>query len=169
MSVDLGPMDPIDSPNIIHNLDCQHLIRLIDTELVECARCVSATRHETNQHDLKRMVDWLSFFKLKYEVAKGAPELDLPKYHPRSLRADKPPTLNRVENASIQHYLNLLTAFRIEISFSDSEERTNSFSPADAGRVEGMIEKLGNWIGSIEAEPDLDVPDVDRQDPGANV
>ena len=165
---DLGPMDPIQSPDSMSNLDVLDLCNRLDVGMMEISRCQSATRSETFSADVKRWIDFLKHFNTRFEEHANLPELDLPKYHPKALRMATPPTLNRVENNDAQQTINLLAALRIELAYSDSHERSSGFKGADAIRVRKVIEKVEKHLAIVAADPSLDVPDVDRQDSGAN-
>lgn len=56
MAGTLGPMNPIRSPEVMHNLHILDLANRIDGFLRELGNCASATRHETSTHDLARSV-----------------------------------------------------------------------------------------------------------------
>ena len=167
MPNELGTMDPIESPEKMQNLDIIDLCNRLDTYLLESAQSASATRHETSDHDSKRMEAMIARFKSRFELYNGEPELDLPKYHPKALPVPTPPTINNVENADIQQFLKLLIALRIELAFSDSAERSTSFKSADKARVDAVIEKLEKFVKVVDGEDEIDLPDVDRQEPPA--
>ena len=164
----LGTVDHITSPEVMQNMDILDLCNRIDTYLLEVNRCASATRHETSDHDSKRMIDIVERFKSRFEHYKGEPELDLPKYHPKPLQMPAAPELNRVENNDLQQVINVFVALRIEVAFSDSAERASGFKGADAKSIDVVIEKLEKLVKLIDDEDEIDLPDVDRQEPSAN-
>ena len=168
MADELGPMNPIESPEVIQNLDILDLTHRVDAYLLEIANAASATRRETTTHDLTRSVAMEARWRERYTLYAGVPELDLPKYHPKPLRLPEPPQLNRVENADSQQLLNLWAALRIEITWSDSAERASGFKGADQGRIVPLLDKIVQFNEAIEANPEIDLPDVDLQEPGAN-
>lgn len=166
--MELGPMNPIQSPEAFQNLDILDLVARIDAYLMEISRAASATRRETSTHDLTRSVAMEVRFRERFELYAGDPELDLPKYHPKALRVPVPPSLNRVENADSQQLINLWSALRIELSYSDSAERATGFKQADVGRVVPVLDKIVQFNTAIFDNPEIDLPDVDLQEPPAN-
>jgi len=164
----LGTVDPITSPEIMQNMDILDLCNRLDTYLLECNNCASATRHETSDHDSARMIALVARFKSRFESYKGDPELDLPKYHPKPLTMPEPPSLNRVENNDVQQFINMMAALRIEVAYSDSSERASGFKGADAIRIDKMIEKMEKHTQMIDDEDEIDLPDVDRQEPNVS-
>lgn len=168
MANELGPMNPIQSPESFQNLDILDLVHRIDAYLLEVANAASATRRETSQHDLARSVAMEVRFRERFQLYAGDPELDLPKYHPKPLRVPAPPQLNRVENADSQQLLNLWAALRIELAFSDSAERASGFKQADQDRIVPVLDKIVKFNTAIQANPEIDLPDVDLQEPPAN-
>jgi len=169
MPGELGLMDPISSPELINNLDILDLAHRIDSYILEIASAASSTRFESKTQDVARMAAMLARFKDRFCLYNGDPELDLPKYHPKSLTFPQPPTINRSENRDSQAMINLWAALRVEIAYSDSAERSSGFKPQDVVRVSAMIEKMEKLQQAIENDPSLDLPDVDRQEPPANV
>jgi hypothetical protein len=170
------PKDPIvskeriviQSPDVIQNLDVLDLINRIDRYMLEMSRCASATRTETSVHDIKRAADLLSNLRDRFHLYDGPPELDLPKYHPKPIGVPVPPEPLIVENPDVQQLINILSALRIEVSFCDSAERASGFSRADAGRVGPVLDKIEMLIAAITANPEIDTPDVDKQEPSIN-
>ncbi len=163
----LGSMNPIRSPETMQNLDILDLVNRLDAYVQEIARAASATRRETSPHDLQRSRQMLERFEQRFDLYAGDPELDLPKYHPEALRLPAVPELNRVENADSQQLMIMWVALRIEITFSDSAERASGFKPADIARIKPVLIKIGKMNDSIEKLPEIDLPDVDIQDPPA--
>lgn len=163
----LGAMNPVRSPETIQNMDILDLVNRIDAYCQEFSRCASATRCETSQHDLRRSRDVLARFRERFELYAGDPELDLPKYHPEPLRLPVPPALNRIENADLQQILNMWIITRIELAFSDSAERASGFKSADIERIRKVMEKIDKTNAAIEGNPEIDLPDVDVQEPPA--
>jgi hypothetical protein len=149
-------------------MDVLDLINRIDSYMLEIARCASSTRHETSIHDRKRLFAEVAQFKNRFELYRGDPELDLPKYHPRPLPVPTPPAIVMVENSDLQQLLNVWSALRVELAWSDSHERASGFKVADATRVATVIEKLEKTCAAIEADPEIDLPDVNLQGPPAN-
>jgi hypothetical protein len=168
MADELGPMNPIESPAAIQNLDILDLTYRGDAYMMEIANAASSSRRETTDHDLIRSVAMEARWRERYTLYAAVPELDLPKYHPKALRLPDPPALNRVENADSQQLLNLWAALRIEITWSDSAERASGFKDADQGRIVPLLDKIVAFNAAIQANPEIDLPDVDLQEPGAN-
>lgn len=151
----------------IQNLDIIDLTHRIDAYIEELANCASATRMETSEHDLRRAEAAIDHWEKRFEVYVGAPELDLPKFHPEPLRVPTPPEIRRIENRDLQQLINVWAALRIELVFSDSSERATSFKAADAARVRDVIAKLRQIIETIKSSPEIDLPDVNKQTPPA--
>jgi hypothetical protein len=158
-------MNPIQSPESFQNLDILDLVHRIDAYLLEIGNAASATRRETSDHDLVRSEAMEVRFRERFTLYAGDPELDLPKYHPKPLRVPVPPALNRVENADSQQLLNLWAALRIELTYSDSSERASGFKQADVGRIVPVLDKIVKFNSAIKANPEIDLPDVDLQEP----
>jgi len=156
-------MDAIPSPATISNLDILDLTNRIDSYLIELDRCQSKDSLETNQHDLKRAGDMVSFFRARFEVYRGQPELDLPKYHPRPLSLPAAPTLADHVNQDVMQAKRLWAALRIEVSHSDSCDRAAGFTVADAGRVVPVLDKIDKHLATVKADPNIDLPDLENQ------
>ena len=169
MPNELGTMDPIASPETINNLDILDLAHRIDSYILEIASAASSTRFESKTQDVTRMKAMIERFKSRFGLYAGDPELDLPKYHPKPLTFPIPPAVNRLENRDSQAMINLWAALRVEMSYSDSGERSTGFKGADKVRIDEMLAKMGKLQEIIENDPALDLLDVDRQEPPANV
>jgi hypothetical protein len=168
MSQDLGKLTA-PAPEKVQNLDILDLVWRVDRFCMEVARAASATRTETSIHDIARQHAMLDRLDLRFQMYAADPELDLPQVHPRALPLPKFPDLNNIENNDSQQILNMLVALRIELTHCDSAERTTAFSKADKGRIEALIAKMRICIAAVEANPELDTPDVNLQTPGVNV
>ena len=168
MANTLGAMDPIASPETVNNLDILDLAHRIDAFLLEIGSSASASRFENKSQDVIRLHAMLARFKSRFELYAGDPELDLPKYHPKPLTFPAAPELQRLENRDAQAMINMWAALRVEIAFSDSAERSSSFKDADKLRIDKVIEKMAKLVSAIEADPSIDLPDVNRQAAGAN-
>lgn len=164
----LGQME-IQTREKIQNLDIVDLTNRIDRFMSEVSRAASATRTETSVHDIQRQEDILNRLESRFQMYSAEPELDLPHYHPKPMDVPKPPVVNVIENNDNQQVLNLLSAFRTELLFSDSAERSTSFNPADKGRVQALIDKLRQLVEAVKADPFIDTPDVNHQQPPVNV
>lgn len=158
-----------DLPDKVQNLDVANLCAFAMRGIEELGNCASATRDQTNEHDLKRAQDFLGSFSARFDVAASAPELDLPKYHPHSTVFSKWPTLKNsmpLQNADLQGLVNIWQALVVEMAHSDSAERSTGFSTADKGRVEAVLTKIGQQIQTIEGDPEVDLPDASDQAAG---
>lgn len=163
----LGVMD-IQTKEKIQNLDVVDLVNRLDRFMAEVSRAASATRTETSTHDVQRQQDILKRFESRFQMYAADPELDLPHYHPKPMQVPVPPEINIVENNDSQQLLNLLSALRTELLFSDSAERSTSFNPADKNRVQAVIDKAAQLIDAVEQDPFIDTPDVNYQKPPIN-
>lgn len=162
----LGPMIEIRSPAAISNPDANNLIYWLDSYLLEFSRCASATRRETTSHDRRRMHDCIDALEVRINHFFDIPELDRPKYHPEDIMVKTPPSLNRVENADVQHIIDTLVAIRIQTAFMDSAERASGLSTYDKDRFDAEIAKLKLFMNDVlDAKPDNDLPDADLQEP----
>lgn len=161
-NADLGQM-VIPNKTPVQNLDIVNLVSQIDRFLNEVARAASATRTETSIHDVARQKAILDRLEERFQMYAGTPELDLPHYHPHAMAVQAPPAINIIENSDSQQLMNLLSAFRTEILFSDSSERATSFNPADKLRAQEMINKIRQLVVAVAAGPFLDTPDVNHQ------
>jgi hypothetical protein len=163
------PVMELQTRENIQNLDIVDLVNRSDRFMLEVARAASATRTETSTHDVARQETILARLEARFQMYSAEPELDLPHYHPKPMEVPAPPKINTVENNDSQQLLNLLSALRTELLFSDSAERSTSFNPADKGRIQALIDKMGQLIASVKADPFLDTPDVNYQpDPPVN-
>jgi hypothetical protein len=167
-SNELGPNDGIASPETVQNIDILDLCNRTDTYILEICQCASHTRHETSDADSARIAAMIARFRSRFEAYAADPELDMPKVHPRPLRMPQPPEHDRIENADLQQLINVWSALRIEMSFSDSAERSTGFKTADAERIDAVVTKLENLADLMDNEDEIDLPDVDRQDPPGN-
>lgn len=162
----LGPMIEIRSPSVITNPDANNLIYWCDSYLLEFSRCASATRRETTEHDRRRMHDCINAFRKRVTHFSTIPELDRPKYHPEDIPVKTPPTLNRVENADVQHFVDSLVAIRIQTGFMDSSERASGINGYDSDRFVAELDKLDKFMSDIvDDKPENDLPDADLQEP----
>lgn len=152
----------------IQNLDIADLDIRMKRIMEEVSRCASATRDEVSTHDLARCREMFRQWMVVFELHSGEPELDLPKYHPKMVDLAPVPDINKVQNSHLQHLLNLCMALSVELTWCDSAERATGFKQADINRVKPMIEKIGKHLDLVEANPEIDMPDVDKQEPGAN-
>jgi hypothetical protein len=162
----LGPMIEIRSPAVISNPDANNLIYWVDSYLVEFSRCQSATRRDTTAADLRRLNECVAALRTRTAHFHGIPELDRPKYHPEDIPVKAGPTLNRVENADVQHIIDTLVAIRVQIGFMDSAERATGLSSYDHDRLIGEYDKLDKFLTDIVSpKPTHDLPDADFQEP----
>ncbi len=165
MADELGFMEGVAFPETVTNSDIQGLIDRIDNFMQETAACASATRHETSIHDLKRCKAMVAHFKDRFEHFAGEPELDAPHSHPRPFQLAAAKPVRRIQNSDLQDVNNALATIRVELAFCDSAERASGFKEADAERIRAFITKLEQLGDVIEAASELDMPDVDPQEP----
>lgn len=158
----------IDSPTNIQNMDIIDLTNRIDRFMLEVGRSASATRSETNPHDVARRHSITAWIESRFQLYAGEPELDLPKYHPKPLKCPTPPVLYKVENGDAMQLINMLVALRTELTWSDSSERASGFSHADQTRIQTLIDKIKIVNVAVENDPEIDTPDVDLQEPPVN-
>lgn len=161
-NANLGQME-IQTREKVQNLDIVDLVSRVDRFMNEVARAASATRTETSNHDVARQHNILDRLEARFQMYAAEPELDLPHYHPKPMLVPVPGTINIIENGDSQQLLNLLSALRTELLFSDSAERSTSFNPADKSRAQALIDKMRQLIAAVEADPFLDTPDVNHQ------
>lgn len=164
----LGPMIVIRSPEKITNPDANNLIYWCDSYLIEFSRAQSSTRRDTTAADFRRLKECVAALRARTEHFFGIPELDRPKYHPEDIPVVPPPTLNRIENADMQHVIDSLVAIRIQTSFMDSAERASGLSSYDRDRMITELDKLDKFLDEVLApKPTHDLPDADLQEPTA--
>jgi len=155
----------ITQPDKIQNLDALDIVGRLDRVLVELYNCVSATRNESTVPDIGRWKKLLDDLIRKFGIYKGDPELDLPKYHPISRPVPTAPELEIRQNPDVMQQIQLLIALRTEILFSESAERSSSFSDADADRIDKVFEKWGKLLDDVEANPEVDSPNSPDEKP----
>jgi hypothetical protein len=163
----LGEME-IQTRDKIQNLDIVDLVNRVDRFMNEVSRAASATRTETSTHDIARQHSILTRLESRFKMYGQEPELDLPHYHPKPMSVPAAPSILNVENNDSQQLLNLLSALRTELLFSDSAERSTSFNPADKCRIQAVIDKARQLIVAVEEDPFIDTPDVNHQQPPVN-
>ena len=107
------------------------------------------------------------FFSSRFAALKAEPELDLPKYHPHATPLPSFPNIERTQNADVQTVINYWVAMIVEMTMSDSAERASGFKAADIGRTEALLTKIQSLVDTIEADPEIDLPDASDVNPTA--
>lgn len=153
-------------PSTVQNLDLINLATQVTRFIEEHAKCQSASRDDTNQHDLKRCQDMIDFFKTRWENVVGTPELDTPYAHPEDYAAPTWPALpENIQNADLHGLINLWSLIVIELLRSNSAERATGVSEADANRIVMITEKIQNNVNTMTADPSVDLPDAADLEP----
>lgn len=153
-------------PDYIENLDIVNAGELAFRILNEFVDCASATRDETSPADLNRIKAAIARFTSRFETDAATPELDLPKYHPHQTKFGVwPVTKNKlpIQNSDINGIVNILQALVVEMSHSDSAERSSGYSVHDANRVRAVIDKVNQKIGDMDGDNEIDLPDASDQ------
>jgi hypothetical protein len=152
-------------PDKAQNVDIVLLVTQAMRFCEEFSNSASASRDETTQHDIRRMRDTLGFFSSRFAVFRGEPELDTPHYHPHATDVPQWPALGLVQNADVQGVINNWAMLITEMANCGSAERSSGFSPADSGRVEAILQKIAILVDTIEADPEVDLPDARDTEP----
>ena len=153
-------------PSTVQNLDLINLATQVMRFVEEHANCQSASRDDTNQHDLRRCQDMVDFFNTRWNNVVGTPELDTPYAHPEDYEAPVWPKLpEKIQNADLTGLINLWSLIVIELLRSNSAERATGVSEADAQRIVAIVEKIQNNITTMVADPSVDLPDAADLEP----
>jgi len=155
----------IEQPASIQNLDILDLTGRIDRAISELHGSVSATRNQSTADDIIRWNAIRDDIKRKFNIYRAAPELDLPKYHPRARPLPTPPVLDIRQNPDVMSQIQMLIALRTEMVYGEAAERTSSFSDAQALRVEKVLAKWGDILDDVEANPEVDSPNSPDEKP----
>jgi len=173
-NVDLGTME-LDHVEAISNSDIINLVSLVDIALMQFSRTQSATTHGTHKADIEIIKGWAARFQQSFEHFAKAPELFMPKAHPKLKNLPTPPVVHIIQNSSLQNLLYSLSHLRTELLYCESAERLNGFQPRQAEVViNPWIEKFNDYVDlmSENVEPDNAertwFPDADLQEPGVN-
>lgn len=167
LSIDPGP------DGGISNVDIHALVAHIDAGFRQFSKCPSATRNDMQRADVEIISSWLTFFDNRFQLFAGEPELYMPKAHPKPKPLPVPPTVNVVENSSVQHAMNMLNQMRTELCYTNDGERSNGFRPqTKVNVVDPWVEKFRAFVSQLADELSNDAltwyPDSDLQEPGVN-
>ena len=170
--VDLGQM-VIDHVEAISNGDIINLVALLDAGLRQMSKSPSATTMDTHKADVGIAGNWIAFFKQRFEHFAGEPELYMPRAHPKPKKLPNPPTVNIVENSSLQNLMYSMSEMRTELLHCNDAERSNGFRDETADVVvRPWILKFENFVTLMEDNLTNDAiswfPDNDLQEPGVN-
>ena len=155
----------IEQPASIQNLDVLDLVGRIDRAVTELHGSVSSTRNQSTSDDIIRWRAIRDDISRKFEIYRAAPELDLPKYHPRARPLPTPPELGIRQNPDVMSQIQMLIALRTEMVYGEAAERTSAFSDAQALRIEKVLTKWGDILDDVEANPEVDSPNSPDEKP----
>lgn len=172
MSEDLGQME-FDHVDSITNGDIINLVAILDAGLRQFSKCPSATTQNVHEADVNIARNWVMYFKKRLSHFAEEPELYMPKAHPKPKKLPNPPTVNIVENPSIQNLMYSISEMRTELLHSNDAERSNGFRPETvAVSLMPWVVKFEKYVGALAEEVENDgitwFPDSDLQEPGVN-
>ena len=147
-------------PTFVYNHDVSGLHRRINRFIVELLRSVSSGVSQVNSFDQERLQSYLDAITAYHGWVVDQPQLDLPETHPRQINLNANPTVDTIENESLQDVVTLLTIARDELVSSQSSRQGSGLVPFDSARLTAIVDKVQHFlVDYIGTTTPLDLPE----------
>jgi hypothetical protein len=149
-------------PNEVRNMDICGLVERIDRVIYETMTSESASLNELNSFDIQRQMDYSSTLRTYASMMNSASVMDLPHSYPHMYKihyltetVDVEDIKNKGLRDIIRYYLNAM----VQLSRSESADKSNAFHPADYGRFLLIMDRIDQYISAyLQATLPIDFP-----------
>lgn len=147
------------------NQDIVGLHARINRFITEFYHSVGSSVSQMTTADIGRAVSYLDALDTYHAWIIAQPELDLPESHPTTYALEDNPTIESIENESVNDLIRMFETMRNEMINGQSSRRPAGLISFDSGRLTALSQKARSFLTSyVQVSTPLDLPESSPQE-----
>jgi len=150
------------SPSEVRNMDICGLVERIDRVIYETMTSESAALNELNSFDVQRQMDYSMALRTYASTMNSASVMDLPHSYPHMYKihyVTESVDIEDIKNKGLRDIIRFYVNAMVQLSRSESADKSNAFHPADYGRFLLIMDRIDQYISSyLQSTLPLDFP-----------
>ena len=153
--------DPYD-PDTVRNMDIVGLVERIDRYVFDMAEFESASLNEIISYDIERLEQYSRALRTYSSMISSASSMDLPHSYPHMYEIKyitKELNPDNVKNKAIRDLIRLYMNAWVQLSRSESADRSNGFMAADYDRFLLIMDRADQYLATyVQSVLPVDTP-----------
>ena len=147
------------------NQDVVGLHARINRFITELYHSVGSSVSQMTTADQARAMSYLDALDTYHRWITEQEELDLPESHPKEYELEADPTIESIENESVNDLIRQFESMRIELVNSQSARRPAGLISFDSGRFTALVAKSRSFlVNYVAVATPLDLPESSPQE-----